>query len=216
MKKILALLLIASLLIGGASGAKKILYGDEKQLTTDVTTDTSGKGIVIAALNGLQEDVDTLENGTIDALVTEDINCTDDALISGDLSVLGLATVGETLGVTGLTTVSAVAVGVNDTTTDENPTITASDLETLYPIDASGATVTFTLPAADTVTGRLYMITADADMGENNIILATTGAGKLGGSQGGDTLTSTDADAAVQLISDGTNYQIVSMRGAWA
>jgi len=100
MKKILALLLIMSLLIGGASGAKKILYGDERALTTDVSTDTTGKGVVIAALNGLQTDVDALEAGTIDALVTEDINCTDDAVVAddlevgGDLAVTGSASIG--------------------------------------------------------------------------------------------------------------------------
>jgi hypothetical protein len=149
-------------------------------------------------------------------VVAEDLNSTDDAVVADDLSVGGLATIGETLGVAGLTTVSAVAVGVNDTTTAEEVTLTSADLKTLYAIDASGATVTLTLPAADTVTGRLYMIAADADMGGYNIVLATTGGGKLGGTQGADTLTSTDATAAVQLISDGTNYQIVSMRGTWS
>lgn len=61
MKKILAILLIASLLVGMAGAVKRPLYGDESALTTDVTTDTSGIGVIIAAANGLQTDVDTLE-----------------------------------------------------------------------------------------------------------------------------------------------------------
>ena len=159
--------------------------------------------------------LDVTGASTLNTVVAEDINSTDDAIINDDLSVKGLVTVDETFRVTGLTTVSAVKYGVNTTTTAEEVTLTSSDLKTVYGINASGGNVTLTLPAADTVTGRLYMIAAAADMGDNNIVLATTGSGKLGGSQGADTLTSTDATAAIQLISDGTHYLVVAKVGTW-
>jgi hypothetical protein len=155
-----------------------------------------------------------------DLQVDDDANITGTVGITADLEVdgatiLDTTTIDETLGVTGLTTVSAVAVGVNATTTDDT-TLTSADLNTLYAIDASGASVTLTLPAANTVTGRLYMIATEKDMGDNNIVLATTGSGKIGGSAGADTFTSTDATATIQLISDGTNYQIVARAGTWS
>lgn len=79
MKKILALFLIASLLIGGAGATKRPLYGDEGALSTDVTTDSTGIGVIIAAANGLQADVDALElsGGNSSALTTSATNYTD-------------------------------------------------------------------------------------------------------------------------------------------
>lgn len=205
MKRILTILAILSL-IGAAAGLPN--FGPAQGF--------SNRGdISIGGDLTVGDDADVVGDLTAGTVQAEQLTSTDDAVINDDLSVVGKETIGETLDVTGLTTVSAVKYGVNATTTAEEVTVTSSDLKTVYGIDASGATVTLTLPAADTVTGRLYMIAAAADMGGNNIVLATTGAGKLGGSQGADTLTSTDAAAAIQLISDGTNYLVVSKVGTW-
>lgn len=65
MKRILALMVVALLLIGGAGATKRPLMGDEGALSTDVTTDATGIGVIIAAANGLQADVDALEAGVI-------------------------------------------------------------------------------------------------------------------------------------------------------
>lgn len=43
----------------------------------------------------------------------------------------------------------------------------------------------------------------------------TLAAGKLGGANGADTLTSTDASASLSVVSDGTNYLIISKVGTW-
>ena len=112
------------------------------------------------------------------------------------------------------TTLSTLSVGVNATTTIDT-TLTSADTKTVYGLDGSGASVTMTLPDAATVTGRIYIIPAAADMGSNNIVVATTGTGKLGGSGGADTLTSTDANASLSVVSDGTNYLIISKVGTW-
>lgn len=70
MKKILALLLIFGLIgLGGA--IQQPLRGDLEQLSTDVTTDATGAGVTVAALNGLQADVDSLETGLIPSMATD-------------------------------------------------------------------------------------------------------------------------------------------------
>jgi hypothetical protein len=116
---------------------------------------------------------------------------------------------------TGLTTISGMlAMAVNATTT-LSTTLTASNTKNVYGVDASGGTVTLTLPDATTVTGRPYYIAAAADMVSNNIVVATTSSGKLGGAGGADTLTSTDAAAGLVVISDGTHYLVVSKVGTW-
>jgi hypothetical protein len=169
-----------------------------------------------------------VSNTTITATNTvqgEHLYSTDDASINDDLAVDGGARVDETLtvnavavnttlGVTGLTTLKNIAVAVNATTTLDT-TLTSANTSTIYGIDASGGSVTLTLPAANTVTGRLYMIGTAADMVLNNIVIATTGGGKLGGAGGADTLTSTDAAAGLQVVSDGTNYLVVAKVGTW-
>lgn len=116
----------------------------------------------------------------------------------------------------GLTTMSGgIAYPVNATTTLDT-TLTASDTKTVYPMDGSGASVTLTLPDPTTVSGRMYIIAVAADMGGNNIVVADTGAGKIGGAGGADTLTSTDASAALTVISNGTHYLVTSKVGTWS
>jgi len=95
--------------------------------------------------------------------------------------------------------------------------LTAADLETVYPMDGSGGSVTLTLPDAATNAGRVYVITMAADMEGNNVVVDTTGAGNLGGSSGPDSLTTTDGYAAtLTVVSDGTNYLILNKDGTWS
>lgn len=128
----------------------------------------------------------------------------------------GAATIGPgAVTVSGAATFSkTVDFSVNASTTLDT-TLTSSSTKTIYPINASGASVTLTLPAADTVTGRMYVIDTLVDMGSNNIVVATTGGAKLGGVGGADTLTSTDILASLTVVSDGTNYAVISKIGTW-
>ena len=115
----------------------------------------------------------------------------------------------------GLATVSGgLAYSVNASTTIST-TLTSASTKTVYPMDGSGGHVTLTLPDPTTVSGRTYIIAVAADMGGNNIIVADTGAGKIGGAGGADTLTSTDATAALTVISDGTHYLVTNKVGVW-
>jgi len=152
-----------------------------------------------------------------EAVTAEQLTSTDDATVADDLAVVGDLSAGTvTCGtvVAGATTLTTLSVGVNATTTIDT-TLTSADTKTVYGMDGSGASVTLTLPDATTVTGRIYIIPTAADMGANNIVVATTGAGKLGGANGADTLTSTDASASLSVVSDGTNYLIISKVGTW-
>ena len=63
MRKVLSLSLSLLLMVGVVGAYQETLRGDYSQLVTDVATDTTGAGITIAALNGLQADVDALEEG---------------------------------------------------------------------------------------------------------------------------------------------------------
>lgn len=115
----------------------------------------------------------------------------------------------------GLITMSGgLAYPVNVTTT-LNTILTSANTKTVYPMDGSGGSVMLTLPDPTTVTGRVYIIAVAADMVANNIVVADTGAGKIGGAGGADTLTSTDAAAALTVISTGTHYLVTSKVGTW-
>ena len=152
-------------------------------------------------------------------LETTDFRAADDALVDDDFYVDGTSTVNNevvntTLAVTGVSTLQALALGVNATTT-VSTTLTASNAKTVYPVDASAGHVTLTLPDASTNAGRVYVIDTIVDMGTNNIVVATTGSGKLGGVGGADTLTSTDILASLTLVSDGTHYARLGSAGTW-
>ena len=115
----------------------------------------------------------------------------------------------------GVTFGQTVTYSVNATTT-LNTVLTSANTKTVYPMDGSGGSVTLTLPDPTTVTGRLYIIAVAADMAANNIVVADTGSGKIGGAGGADTLTSTDATAALAVISNGTHYLVISKIGTWS
>lgn len=106
--------------------------------------------------------------------------------------------------------------GAINASTSISTVLTNSSTKTVFPVDASGGHVTLTLPDAATNAGRVYMVVLAADMGGNNVIVDTTGAANLGGTSGPDSLTSTDADAALTAISDGTNYLIINKDGTWS
>jgi hypothetical protein len=108
-----------------------------------------------------------------------------------------------------------VAYSLN-ATTSINTTLVDDNTKTVFGINAASGNRSLTLPAADTVTGRLYMIATAADMGTKYVIVDTTGAAKIGGANGADSLKSTDAAAALQVISDGTNYLVLSKTGTWS
>jgi len=127
---------------------------------------------------------------------------------------IGFGSDSGTLDITGPAKLSTVAVGVN-ATTNKSTTLTTTNTNTVFPMDASGASVTLTLPDASTVNGRLYMVAVSKDMGTNNIVVGTTGAGKIGGESGADTLSSTDATAALSVISNGAHYLVISKVGTW-
>ncbi len=120
-----------------------------------------------------------------------------------------------TVGANGLK-VADVPVKTINASTSISTTLTSASTKTVYPMDGSGGHVTLTLPAADTVAGREYVIVLAADMGANNVIVDTTGAGNLGGTSGPDSLTTTDATAALTVISDGTNYLVANRVGTWS
>ena len=108
-----------------------------------------------------------------------------------------------------------VAYSLN-ATTSINTTLVDDNTKTVFGINAAAGDRSLTLPAANTVTGRLYMIAASADMGTNYVIVDTTGTAKIGGTNGADSLKSTSADAALSVISDGTNYLVISKVGTWS
>lgn len=215
-------LIMDDLTVQGGIGVTETVTAEQLTSTDDATIadDLTVVGDVVAG--------SVTSGSSITATTTvqgEQLTSTDDVLITDDLTVDGAAridetatinavTINETLTVTGATTLSTLSVGVNATTTIDT-TLTSADTKTVYGLDGSGASVTMTLPDAATVTGRIYIIPAAADMGANNIVVATTGAGKLGGAGGADTLTSTDASASLAVVSDGTNYLIISKVGTW-
>lgn len=160
---------------------------------------------------------DTTIDAGVDITAASGDGAFDYSLATGAfITSAGAATIGPgAVGISGDATFSkTVAYSLNATTT-VSTTIDATATKTVYGIDASGGHVTFTLPDASTVTGRLYMIATAKDMAANNIIVATAGAGKIGGESGADTLTSTDATAALSVISDGTHYLVTSKVGTW-
>ncbi len=112
--------------------------------------------------------------------------------------------------------VADVPVKTINATTSISTVLTSASTKTVYPMDGSGGHVTLTLPAADTVTGREYVIVLATDMLANNVIVDTTGAGNLGGASGPDSLTTSDAAAALTVVSDGTNYLVVNKDGTWS
>ncbi|MCZ7403349.1 MAG: hypothetical protein O8C67_00265 [Candidatus Methanoperedens sp.] len=154
-----------------------------------------------------------------DTIATDDVIGGDDLVIDGaaridETATINALVVNTTAGVTGLSTFSAIALGIN-ATTSISTVLTSANLKTVYGMDGSGGSVTLTLPDATTVAGRPYMIGTAVDMVGNNIVVETTGAAKLGGATGADTLTSTDAAAALQVVSDGTNYLVIAKVGTW-
>lgn len=106
--------------------------------------------------------------------------------------------------------------GAINATTSLSTVLTSTSTKTVFPVDASGGHITLTLPDAATNAGRMYMIVLAVDMAANNVIVDTTGAGNLGGTSGPDSLTTTDAAAALTVLSDGTNYLIVNKDGTWS
>jgi hypothetical protein len=172
-------------------------------LKTPTGTNTIGGATVFAADKGI-----TMTSGT---------GAMDFSGGSGIFkTTTGASTIGPgAVGITGAATFSkTVSFSVNATTTLDT-TLTSSDTKTIYPIDASGATVTLTLPDAATVPGRMYIVSTLVDMVGNNIVIATTGGSKLGGVGGADTLTSTDVLAALTVVSDGTHYVRIGSAGTW-
>lgn len=103
-----------------------------------------------------------------------------------------------------------IKFSLNSTTT-LNTTLTSSNTNTVYPVNASAASVYLVLPDAATVTGRIYVITTFADPGANNVVLTATGGDKIGTAS---SLTTT-TPAGLTLISDGTGYGVLGSYGTW-
>lgn len=133
---------------------------------------------------------------------------------AGTLNSAGTATL-NAVTVNGTATLNGAVYYKCNATTSISTTLTATDVATVYPVDASAGHVTLTLPDPTTVDGRMYVISTLVDMGSNNVIVATTGAGKIGGVGGADTLTTTDITAALTVISDGTHYVTIGRIGTW-
>jgi hypothetical protein len=129
----------------------------------------------------------------------------------------GAATIGPgAVGISGAVTLAkTLQYSINASTTLDT-TLTSSSTKTMYPMDGSAATVTLNLPDATTVPGRMYIISAPVDMASNNIVVASA-TGHLGANGNGNvhSLTSTDATASLSVISDGTNYVVLSRVGTW-
>ncbi len=157
---------------------------------------------------------ETAINSSIDALTASAY--TNETAINSSLAALTIAAyTNETAINTTLSKMVSGSGAINASAT-VSTVLTASNLHTIYPMDGSGGHVTLTLPDAATNAGRVYMVVLAADMGGNNVIVDTTGAANLGGTSGPDSLTTTDAAAALTVISDGTNYLIVNKDGTWS
>lgn len=116
----------------------------------------------------------------------------------------------------GTTTFSkTVNLAVNASTT-VSTTLTSSSTKTVYGLDASSANATLTLPDAATVAGRMYLIGTDADPGSNYVKVTATGGDKIGGAGGYTIMQTTDANAGMTVVSDGTRYLLVGINGSWA
>lgn len=133
---------------------------------------------------------------------------------AGTLNSAGTATL-NAVTVNGTATLNGAVYVKCNATTSISTTLTATDAATVYPVDASAGHVTLTLPDPTTVDGRMYTVSTLVDMGGNNVIVATTGTGKIGGVGGADTLTTTDITAALTVISDGTHYVTIGRIGTW-
>jgi fibronectin-binding autotransporter adhesin len=129
----------------------------------------------------------------------------------------GAVTIGPgAVGVSGAVTLAkTIQYSINASTTLDT-VLTSANTKTIYPMDGSGGTVTLDLPDATTVPGREYIVSAPVDMGTNNIVVRSV-TGHLGANGSGNvhSLTSTDATASLSVISDGTNYVVLSRVGIW-
>lgn len=191
-----------ALIIYPLNGIKTTANGLELNYTAD-------KGLEIGT--GADEGALQIElDGSTLSVSASGIKVTDDTFAGKQSAYLNETAINTTLSkmLSGTSSINASAT--------ISTTLTASDLETVYPMDGSGGHVTLTLPDAATNAGRVYMVVLAADMGENNVIVDTTGAGNLGGTSGPDSLTTTDAAAALTVVSDGTNYLIINKDGTWS
>lgn len=218
MRKILIFLLLAAL-IGSAGALPR--WGPPngfytKQLEADtITADVISAGVNITSSGDLEADIGLgggydftfgAGDGKMDLSAGTGIFKTTTGAVTvgpGDVTVSGNASFSRN-----------VAYSLN-ATTSINTTLVDDNTKTVFGINAAAGNRSLTLPAANTVTGRLYMIAASADMGTNYVIVDTTGAAKIGGTNGADSLKSTSADAALSVISDGTNYLVLSKVGTW-
>lgn len=125
--------------------------------------------------------------------------------------------------VSGLTGLNATIVArpiaqpVNATQTLDT-VITATTDKYFYPIDASGANVTLTLPIATSNAGRSYVVMGTKDPGSYYIRITATSGSLIrprGIAAGSTYLVSTDASPEVTLTSDGTMYW-ARTTGTWA
>lgn len=71
MRNFLKIAMVLSLLVAMGAATQRPLMGDLEALTTDVTTDYTGIGVPIAAMNGLQTDIDSLESGIMPSMAAE-------------------------------------------------------------------------------------------------------------------------------------------------
>lgn len=124
---------------------------------------------------------------------------------------IGFGSASGTLDITGPAKLSTVAVGVN-ATTNKSTILTATNTNTVYDIDASGGSVTLTLPDAATVPGRMYFISVSGAPGSNYAKITATG---------GDHINSnvylnsgTQWSTALIVASNGAYRALIS--GTWA
>lgn len=71
MRNFLKIAMVLFLLVAMGAATQRPLMGDLEALTTDVTTDYTGIGVPIAAMNGLQTDIDSLESGIMPSMAAE-------------------------------------------------------------------------------------------------------------------------------------------------
>lgn len=115
----------------------------------------------------------------------------------------------------GTTTFSKTVNLAVNASTAINTVLTSSSTKTVYGINATSANATLTLPDAATVSGRMYLIGTDADPGSNYVKVTATGGDKIGGAAGYTIMQTTDANAGLTVVSDGTRYLLVGINGTW-
>jgi len=96
--------------------------------------------------------------------------------------------------------------------TGNQTTVTASTDTSIYFVDASVVNKTVTLPDAALVKGKLYLFKLIVDPGSYYLRINATGGDDI---EGVNYQTSTVANSALQVSSNGTAYFIMGSVGTW-